>query len=144
MTEIIYTKDISDSWEHWDRDEAVLLIDGKFYADYNHQYAMEAYASDYWKKRHYDLEDISDYADACEHTDDLFRKGKIQGFDVFTAYSKDGCEEQYLISHYRRAFDDSRRAQMSSDYAKKHNYQLGTFCRDEALGGDCWLIDLKN
>ncbi len=140
--QIEYVKDITADWQHWDRNLAVVLIGDQFYFDYNHQLAMETYAHDYWKKLDYDLDAPSDYEEACAYTDDLFRKGKINGFDVFTDYTNDGTH-QYLISHYRCAFTDPHRAHLINDYAKSHGYQLGTFTSSEELGDDCWLIELQ-
>lgn len=95
--------DITDQWIHWDRNEAVILANNKFYKSYSHQEAMIAIEDDYWSSRDIDLANDMDLRDACDITDWLFKLGKMHGFDLFTDY---GTGTKYLLSHYLKAFED--------------------------------------
>ncbi len=133
---ITLRENITDKWYMWNRDEALVLIEGKFYSDINHQYAMESFAKDYWQEKGYALDDESDMGEAIRYTDHLFRKGEIHGFDLFS----DRDNNKYLISHYKRVFEDASLYKLILDYAKKYNYRIGTFTAEDKLGGECFLI----
>lgn len=137
---IKYSKNVTDIWwQEWLRVEALVLIDGKFYGGSNHQWAMTDYMADYWSSRDYDLEIDSDMGEAIAHTDDLFKQGKVHGFDVFEeGYTR------YLISHYPRAFKDKEAVKCIKTFADKYGYKLGTFMNEEKLGNECYLIEITD
>lgn len=133
------TEDITDKWIDWDRDQAIVLIDDKFYSSENHQYALEEYEKDYWEKMGYYIDEEGDMGEAIRHTDKLFQEGKIHGFDLFIDYE---TGNRYLISHYKRAFADKHVVELVSAYAKENHCQLATFLSDTKLSDDCALLEL--
>lgn len=86
----------------------------------------------------YYLDEEGDMGEAIRHTDELFQKGKIHGFDLFV----DETGNRYLISHYKRAFSDRHVVNLVSAYAEENHCQLATFLNDTKLADDCSLLEL--
>ncbi len=138
MLEYTNDNDVTDIWYMWDREEAIVLIDGKFYSDDNHQYAMLQYAKDYWTSRNYNLEDSVDMGEAINHTDALFREGKIYGLDLFC----DGKGNRYILSHYPNLFNDKQNLALVKNLARERGYRIGTFTCETKLGDKCYLLNV--
>lgn len=124
-------------WKDWLRIEAIVLIDNKFYYGCNHQWAMTEYMSDYWSSRDYDLEIDSDMEEAINYTDELFRQGKINGFDLF-----EGGDKRYLISHYPNILKNEKIMAQIKKFVSENNYAFGSFMNENKLDDECVLIEI--
>ena len=131
--------DFDGFWEtDWERDEALILAEGKWYDGYDHQSAMMEYMEDFWSKKGLDLENDKDFGKACGHTDLLFREGKLYGFDLMEG--NDG--KTYLISHYRNITQNADAMKCVLQYVKEHGVIFGYYTDNEKLGDKCELVDL--
>lgn len=127
-------KDITEPIQDWDREEALILVKGKFYSDVNHQYAVMNFMENY----DWDFNENEDCDKAEKETDKLFREGKVVGLDLFV----DENEVSYLVCHYPNAFENDETAKQILDYSKEKGYILGCFTDTDKLGNTCYTVEL--
>ncbi len=122
-------------WDFWDREMAIIVTnDGKWYEDYCHQYCLIEIQQEFADICNLDNE--KDFAKLISYTDYEFKQGRLHGFDLF----QDDDGQSYLISHYKKAFENSTVLNVISNKCKENGWLLGTFVDETKLGNDAYLI----
>lgn len=125
-----------------DREEAIILINGKFYSSTIHQYAVLQYKENFYEgkiKGKVTVESLDEdyliYGKACDITDECFKKCEMIGLDLFC-----GDNEDYLLFHYPQSIKEPNVLELCKKYADVHGYKLGTFIDENKLSDIAQLI----
>lgn len=121
-----------------DRECAVVIVGGKIYEDFNHQFALA---------QMYEELGITD--DVFESTEPLYIEEKIVELSEYTYKMSNkniiGCysvfeddEKSYFIGHTRENIMSN--LDIIKDYAKEHNCEIGWF--EDWVSEDVILLDL--
>lgn len=100
------------------RENAIVIYDGKIYADFNHQYAFEMALNDNGKSLDFNVED--DILRAEKITDKAIKDGIITTWHWFLK-----GEQNYMICNFKNDFDKLKNDKIISEYSKKHNMIVG-------------------
>lgn len=115
-----------------DRVDALLIYNGKVYADTNHQYAFKQALEDEGKIYHWDIEnDITHESKAADETYKLSQNQNIYTFSVFN----DG-HTLYLIAHFENHLNDC--LYLLEDYFEK-GYILGSYI--DMTANECYVFE---